>query len=256
MEIEKNKKKHIFILMDKIRWYGSQSVETDPGVQLFEKGFTLVNIFDNDEEKFKLCNNFVCNKKFRKWVPIGHEPYRKMTFVPDNHPTVQFLAKKVLHAIGVDTTLESSSPFLWKPSILLSLPGCGAQPFHLDNEPDDFNDFNILHYPVNAIIAFDDDTYIDVLEDEKGNVVGCTKTTTSRNYKTLRRMVLQNNRKEYRIPKGHAFVFRGDFIHAGSKFHALNSRRLHLYFVNKYEMRLRKHFKNKFYPTTYWLDGR
>lgn len=236
-----------------IKWYGSSSKETDVGIELFEKGYTFIDIFHGNDTEFAACVQYVHNNTKLKWRKIGTETSRKMAFISENDNMVQLIADRVLHNLGIDPT-SKDSPYLWKPSILTSLPGCGSQPFHLDNEIDDFSDFNILYYPFNAILAIDDHTFIDVLEDDSGNIVGCTNE--SKTYTLLRKMVLQNRRKELHIPKGYAFIFRGDFIHAGSQFHTINNRRMHLYFINKYEMCFRENYEEKYHPTTYWLDGR
>ena len=128
-----------------------------------------------------------------------------------------------LMGICFDDAVRSSHE-LHKPSYLYSERGCEKQVFHLDNSIATMVPFSIQHRSFNVILALGNECYIDVLSDENGNPIKYFHKKAT--YGVFKKMVKKHKHNTIHIKKGHFFIFRYDYVHAGSAWHGEDNCRI------------------------------
>lgn len=251
-------------------WGGGDAVETVAGKELHLNGWTLIKLDGFRDEDYNRCLKIKARGRVIPGVPIGVEDNRRMIMMRSK-PQMDFCSKvllKIKEKLGMDTSKDSevfnprslsqkgdvSSHVMYKPSYLLSEEGCGPQEFHLDNSIKTMQIISSHSKSFNCILSLGDDVHLDVLGDSKGKIVSYPELKDDdQKYRRLKTFVKQHKRMTIRIPKWSVFIFRYDYIHAGSEWKGPDNMRVHIYLHNWIYLKAMQ--SDEKYLKTYWLEG-
>ncbi len=127
------------------------------------------------------------------------------------------------------TVLNSFFPHLTMndPVVLGSKIGCKLQAAHIDYPPNGIQ--NHCHVPINAILALQDETYLNVWP-ESHHLIAFERTKDSdeldQNYDP---MIPPIRMQRIQINEGDLLLFRGDLVHAGAQYHHKPNYRIHCF---------------------------
>lgn len=238
-------------------WYGS-AIKTKEGEKLHNTGLQIcrgaldAKIVEELQQRVRKGKNW-------KWLDIGDEKgTRQMHFLGRKMKQLVHgkIADRILDIIGVKKGTEAfEQVILYGPSILRSAGGGLSRPqrFHRDNHQDEIRRVATEFCPFNAIVAFEACT-LDFLHDENDRIVTGVVDGEGCDHEAARKLVQKHERKSIKLQPGDLVLFRGDAIHAGSKY-AEENKRLHLYFISAVENDLREANKvTKADLKTEWLE--
>lgn len=246
-------------------WGNGEPRKTESGKDLHESGFTIVNL-NLDENKLAEFRD-LAKQRFHRAMNTGNvhsigkvDSERFTMKVHGKDPFLKHVVQKVKLTLGmnmdenVKEIMQEPSHTMHNPTLIVSGEKCSAQSFHVDNSIRTADAFTNSHAPFNLIVAIGKDVTIDLLE-KGGELVRYRRLVKEkRKYGWMKKMLEGCKRKTVRVPKGHAIIFRHDFVHAGSRFHGQDNYRMHVYFqptrfLTGRNVRLAEN------QNTYYLDG-